>query len=217
MSLWHRPAVAPVRRRQVGRRSVRRNAVGQRPVSSQHALYLLRGPQIPFRAAAARGERIVIGNAWPDAPYKGLNFYSTADAPLFSQREEEIDEVVALLASFDTRVVLLQGGTGTGKSSFLRAGLVPRLQSMRPDEGRRYFFRREAGAGSDARLIRPTDDPVARIYEALQSAATLESVPEPARVEIRRVLSQPIPQDRKAALPAIMAALKALTEPPQRD
>jgi hypothetical protein len=146
-----------------------------------------------------------------------LNYYSTADAPLFSQREDEIEEVVALLANFDTRIVLLQGGSGTGKSSFLRAGVVPRLQTMRPEEGRRYFFLREPGSESDPMLIRTSEDPVARIYEALKTAATLESVPEGARAEIGRALSEPPPQDRMKAIPAIMAALRALAAPPQRD
>src|SRR2546423_390929 len=92
--------------------------------------------QVPVRFVLKRRETAMkdaVGSPesalWPRDPYKGLNRFCTADAPLFSQRDREIDEVTALLSNFDTRVLLFHGGTGTGKSSFLRAGLGPRFQS----------------------------------------------------------------------------------------
>lgn len=160
--------------------------------------------------------------AWPQEPYKGLNYFSAADAPLFGQREEEIHEVVGLLSNFDTRVVLLHGGSGAGKSSFIRAGLCARLPRLPAENGRKFFFlkeRRKKTNIDDPLLIRATDDPIARIFEALQKSAAVESSSLCAEVReaIRELLVKPIPQDRLEAVPLILAALKILTAPPQRD
>jgi hypothetical protein len=105
-------------------------------------------------------------SVWPPEPYKGLNYFAAADSVLFSQRQE-IDEVVAITASFDTRVLLLHGGSGTGKSSFLRAGLLPRLEKMPRDYGYNFFLPHEVkqdGSVGDPLLIRATDDPIARVF-----------------------------------------------------
>ncbi|MEK6279008.1 MAG: ATP-binding protein [Acidobacteriota bacterium] len=68
---------------------------------------------------------------WPESPYKGLAYYDTGDRPIFTGREDEIDGVSRLLDEGQTRVLLLHGETGCGKSSFLRAGLIPYLEELR--------------------------------------------------------------------------------------
>lgn len=158
---------------------------------------------------------------WPREPYKGLNYFSTADAPLFSQREDDIDEVAGLISNFDTRVLLLHGIAGAGKSSFLRAGLIPRMQKMPPEFGRNFFFLQGACKGrqfGDPLLIRATDDPVARIREALLRSVEKQwdHLPDNARVAVRRALTEPLLHDQLKTVPSILAALKALTAP-QRD
>lgn len=157
---------------------------------------------------------------WPREPYKGLNYFSAADAPLFGQREAEIQEAVTLLSSFDTRVVLVHGCSGAGKSSFLRAGLCARLQQKPTEDGRRFFFleeKRPNASVNDPLLIRATDDPAARIFETLREAAELESttLSGDVRKTLRRLLAGPVPRNRLDAIPVILAALKALTAPPQ--
>ena len=66
--------------------------------------------------------------AWPDRPYKGLSYYEPDDAPLFAGRENDVIECADLLARSETRILILHGSTGCGKSSFLRAGLIPFLE-----------------------------------------------------------------------------------------
>jgi hypothetical protein len=159
---------------------------------------------------------------WPPDPYKGLNYFTAADAPLFTQRDDDIDEVAALLSGFDLQVLLLHGASGTGKSSFLRAGLIPRLQQSQRTFGRNFCFLREIGrdgSAGDPLLIRATDDPVARIAEALRLAATHqpEVIADAARDRVLAALGGPLPQDRLRLVPAILTALQALTAPPQRD
>src|SRR5205085_9111613 len=121
------------------------------PVPAKSAVCLLCRPQVPLRCcsgwrdaavsdqqtvARKPAERVQKLPGWPRDPYKGLDYFSATDAPLFGQRETEINDMVALLCSFDTRAVLLHGGTGTGKSSFLRAGLCQRLRNLPAEEGR---------------------------------------------------------------------------------
>ena len=68
-------------------------------------------------------------------PYRGLDFFRENEAPLFVEREKEIDECAQLLTGFGIKILLLQGTSGSGKSSFLRAGLVPRLKVVGSEKG----------------------------------------------------------------------------------
>jgi DNA-binding SARP family transcriptional activator/WD40 repeat protein len=58
-------------------------------------------------------------------PYKGLAAYEQADAPLFHGREELVSGLCARLV--DTPFVAVVGASGAGKSSLVRAGLLPAL------------------------------------------------------------------------------------------
>ena len=58
-------------------------------------------------------------------PYKGLATYQAADAELFHGRSRVVTSLVARLV--DAPLVLVSGASGAGKSSLVRAGLVPAL------------------------------------------------------------------------------------------
>ncbi|HET6918271.1 MAG TPA: BTAD domain-containing putative transcriptional regulator, partial [Jiangellaceae bacterium] len=60
-------------------------------------------------------------------PWKGLVAYGVADAPWFAGRERLVVEVLTRLAS--ARLVALVGGSGSGKSSLIHAGLLASLQA----------------------------------------------------------------------------------------
>jgi hypothetical protein len=69
----------------------------------------------------------------PDrAPYRGLKPLEAADAGVFFGRGapivEAIDTLRGLSVSAQPRVMAILGASGAGKSSFLRAGLLPRLE-----------------------------------------------------------------------------------------
>jgi hypothetical protein len=165
-------------------------------------------------------ERLRDRRGWPRDPYKGLDYFSAADAPLFGQRGNEINDMEALLCSFDTRAVLLHGGTGTGKSSFLRAGLCQRLQRLPAEDGREFFFLPGtlSGESIDPLLIRATDDPVGVIYDVLRKAGQTESstLSEQVRQTLCETLAPQTPHNRFEAIQAILDALTAITAPPQR-
>lgn len=66
-----------------------------------------------------------------ESPYRGLASYDERDAAFFFGREDTTDEVLdRLSASLDaeTGIVFVSGVSGAGKSSVLRAGVLPRLR-----------------------------------------------------------------------------------------
>jgi formylglycine-generating enzyme required for sulfatase activity len=76
--------------------------------------------------------------AWPPSddpdrpPYRGLLALEAADAGIFFGRDapiiEALDRLRALREGPAPRLMVVIGASGAGKSSFLRAGLLPRLQ-----------------------------------------------------------------------------------------
>ena len=60
-------------------------------------------------------------------PYKGLEVFDEDDAPFFFGREDDVALVVEKLKH--SRFLAILGPSGSGKSSLLRAGLLPALQS----------------------------------------------------------------------------------------
>jgi WD40 repeat protein len=62
-------------------------------------------------------------------PYKGLQYFDETDAELFFGRETLITKLVAQLDPVsDRRFLAVVGASGSGKSSIVRAGLIPALQ-----------------------------------------------------------------------------------------
>jgi WD40 repeat protein len=70
------------------------------------------------------------------SPYPGLGHFDPDDAAVFFGRDTEIDQLVALLQPTiqhpTGRFVAIVGPSGSGKSSLLHAGLLPRLQRAAP-------------------------------------------------------------------------------------
>jgi WD40 repeat protein len=73
------------------------------------------------------------GFGWDDsrAPYPGILSFTEPDAGVFFGRREEIDQLADLLGRMrlaDVRLAVVVGASGSGKSSVVRAGLLPRLR-----------------------------------------------------------------------------------------
>jgi hypothetical protein len=96
---------------------------------------------------------------WPEHPYRGLNYFRPQDRLLLAGRDNDVATCFSLLAHPRTRVLLLHGSTGCGKSSFLRAGLIPTMEQ----EGAGYLFLKIPGADDEALFIRCTEAPVDQI------------------------------------------------------
>lgn len=78
------------------------------------------------------------GLAWDDtrAPYPGMLAFTERDAAVFFGRRPEVDQLADVLGRMrlaDTRLAVVVGSSGSGKSSVVCAGLVPRLRRNRLD------------------------------------------------------------------------------------
>ena len=62
----------------------------------------------------------------PDGPYRGLEVFDEAHAPYFFGRDALTQHLVEALR--DTRFLAVLGPSGSGKSSLVRAGLLPQLR-----------------------------------------------------------------------------------------
>src|SRR5688572_30164737 len=97
-------------------------------------------------------------SAKPDSPYKGLNAFedSDLDALLFFGRERETEIVVANLIA--SRLTVLYGPSGVGKSSLLRAAVARSLRDL-PEKPLVVVFSQWSA------------DPAAALAEAVAEAA----------------------------------------------
>ncbi len=109
-------------------------------------------------------------------PYKGLEFFSEEDAPLFFGRDAEAGALKNTVTKHN--VAALIGRSGSGKSSLVRAGLLPRL--------RRAGERRGGGDVWDSLVIRPGQEPL----QALASAFTPIRSDEDPMDRTRRLMNQ---------------------------
>ncbi|MDP1822049.1 MAG: bifunctional serine/threonine-protein kinase/formylglycine-generating enzyme family protein [Archangium sp.] len=104
------------------------------------------------------------------SPFRGLEAFTELDAPDFHGRAEEIDAALERLRT--DALVPIVGPSGVGKSSFVFAGVVPRL--------------REVG-GWEILSLRPGRKPWASLASALQCDVTaLTSKPAGLVTELRR-------------------------------
>jgi Novel STAND NTPase 1/TIR domain len=141
-------------------------------ISSDGRLDLARDPKIEqdletaLRAAGALNRVGLDPNAFEidrqlrPNPFPGLASFGDdeADAALFYGRSAEITEVLEELRKMrterDARPLVILGASGVGKSSLLKAGIIPRL-------------RREEPAWLPLRAFRPGADPLMNFAEAI--------------------------------------------------
>ena len=124
----------------------------------------LAGRVVELQAASERGAAPQDGDGLVVCPFKGLASFDEDDAGFFCGRERLIAEMVARLAGAPLMGIV--GPSGSGKSSALRAGLLPALADgvlpgsrrwaltvLRPGEHPMRSLERGAGGGSERRVI----------------------------------------------------------------
>lgn len=66
---------------------------------------------------------------WEGSPFPGLLSFTPDDAPIFFGRGREADGLIYKLSDPSVRFVAVVGASGSGKSSLVAAGLLPRLRA----------------------------------------------------------------------------------------
>lgn len=100
-------------------------------------------------------------------PYKGLDFFDVQDAPLFFGRTFDLNWVfykkLLLHTKTGSRFLAIVGDSGSGKSSFARAGLLAALQAGRFSGSEHW----------KQVIINPEDNPLLKLSSALQAAGMI--------------------------------------------
>ncbi|RPH58066.1 MAG: ATP-binding protein, partial [Chloroflexi bacterium] len=117
-----------------------------------------------------------------EAPFQGLQYFDEQDAGRFFGRELLVAKIVARLAS--TRFLAVIGASGSGKSSVVRAGVLPALRSgerladggLPPTDSGQW----------DIRIFTPSAHPL----EALAASLTRDSESVSAAAAMRSDLEQ---------------------------
>lgn len=107
----------------------------------------------------------------PPEPYRSLASYERRDRALFAGRDDDIERFATLLDDAGTRLLVLHGESGVGKSSFLHAGVLPFLE----EECIGYRFLRgsdpgdgeAAGSSGSVLFVRATNDLFGQLAHAL--------------------------------------------------
>jgi hypothetical protein len=104
----------------------------------------------------AGGANVGSARVRPGNPFPGLRPFEPHESSLFFGRDEQCDDLLARLGR--RRLVAVVGMSGSGKSSLVRAGLLPAL-------ARGYLP--SAGSSWQIAIFRPGSDPVANLTRAL--------------------------------------------------
>jgi serine/threonine protein kinase/WD40 repeat protein/DNA-binding winged helix-turn-helix (wHTH) protein len=90
----------------------------------------------------SRPRQLTVVSIGMENPYKGLRAFDEGDADDFFGRERLVDELVSRLSGEgdEQRLLAVVGPSGSGKSSAVRAGLVPALRQGAVDGSDRWFI-----------------------------------------------------------------------------
>jgi WD40 repeat protein len=135
-------------------------------------------------------------------PYPGLRPFEVGEAEIFFGRESHVDRLLEILN--EQRFLAVLGPSGSGKSSLVRAGLLPALAAG-------YL-----GTGSDWRflVLRPGDRPLARLAAGLLSEEVFgrELGGEP---EARKFIDAELARGPRALIDIFHSAARRVAHPEQ--
>jgi WD40 repeat protein/serine/threonine protein kinase/DNA-binding XRE family transcriptional regulator len=125
----------------------------------RRAFEMSAAPALVSSGPRAASPTVVLDLMTSDNPYKGLHPFDEADAATFFGRESLVQRLIERLAERGelTRFLAVVGPSGSGKSSLVRAGLLPALRrDGLPGSARWYIV-----------AILPGADPFAELANAL--------------------------------------------------
>ena len=140
--------------------------------------------------------------AWPESPYRGLEVFDFEHSPIYFGRTRAVSELLEALrhkAGKGCPFVLVLGMSGCGKSSLVRAGLLPRLIKPGVIEGigiwRRALMRPSDASGDllhglAISLMREQAIPELAVSGSEELGQLLRDSPAAVGLLIRAALSQ---------------------------
>jgi WD40 repeat protein len=120
----------------------------------------------PLRKGHRRDQYVCL----PSAPYPGLRPFREEEWPIFFGREKITEQMIERLT--DKHIIVIHGSSGCGKSSFVRAGVLPHLARECAREGLEW----------KTATMRPGNSPLWNLADALtrvkedSSAASIAQV-----------------------------------------
>ncbi|WP_437937679.1 nSTAND1 domain-containing NTPase [Sorangium sp. So ce341] len=146
------------------------------------------------------GRREIVLGA-DERPFAGLSAFQEGDADRFFGREDDIAGMVARLKS--QPLLAIVGASGVGKSSLVRAGIIPALK--------------RSGAGWASLVMRPGREPLAALADLLGHPSLRENTEADAPAELARDSARSQLIERLRAEPGYLgAALRAWSTRNQR-
>jgi len=123
-------------------------------------------------------------------PYKGLRAFQQADAEDFFGRTKMINRILGRLAEDETEADFLAviGPSGSGKSSLVKAGVIPALRRGKIDGSEDWFV---------AEMV-PSENPLEELEAALLSVATS---PLPRMIDLLREAEYGLAEGAEWSLP----------------
>ena len=115
-----------------------------------------------FAASGTKERGLIASVPTVTNPFPGLRPFESEETQLFFGRDGQTDELLRRLAR--ARFLAVVGTSGSGKSSLVRAGLLPSLLGG---------FMAVAGSGWRIALFRPGPDPIRSLAEALNKRSAL--------------------------------------------
>ena len=141
------------------------------------------------------------GSTQRQNPFPGLRPFEANDTHLFFGREGQSEDILRSLRR--SRLLAVVGASGSGKSSLVRAGLLPHLHGG--------FFE-QAGSHWRVALLRPGGDPIEALAHALVEQSVLATKPDEAE-EIQRHTQLMAAQLRRSGLGLVEAVRLARPAP----
>jgi len=137
-------------------------AIGQSLLDYWLAILYRAGEEPPDATLAAFDPSLAPELPDSPCPYVGLDAFQPEDAAFFFGRRRLLDQLLAHLGQ--NRLLAVVGPSGSGKSSLVRAGLLPALQAgaLPGSAGWRYLP-----------VITPGSDPLASLARAVRPAGVL--------------------------------------------
>jgi hypothetical protein len=139
-----------------------------------HVHRLSQAPVVPAPSPGVMGMAPMVGSflgtnaattPLPEHPYRSLAYYDREHRALFVGRDDDVHRFALLMDEPSARIAVLHGETGVGKSSFLRAGLIPFLEEE--CIGYQFLRDRQEGSHDPILFIRATNDPTGPLAKAL--------------------------------------------------